>query len=174
MKKTEKKHKEKAKSFFKDFKAFINRGNVVNLAIAIIIGGSFGKIVTSLVNDIITPFIAAAFGGDNFGDFRWILRQGVTDADGAVVTAEIAVRYGEFIMTILDFLIVAFFIFLAFRLITRAGASIKKAIKARNCETAPAEAATLPEPQKPTQEELLTQIRDLLAEGRRSENHSSP
>ncbi|MDR1094318.1 MAG: large conductance mechanosensitive channel protein MscL [Clostridiales bacterium] len=153
------KGKKKTKAFFNDFKKFITKGNILDLAIAVIIGGAFGKIVTSLVGDIITPLIAAAFGKDSFGELRWVLKEAVYDpADKTVVLAsEIAVRYGAFIQTILDFLIVAFFIFVAYRIITRASASIKAAL------IKPAPPAP-PAPPKPTQEELLTQIRDLLAE----------
>ena len=156
-----KKHKEKAKSFYKDFKTFINRGNVINLAIAIIIGGSFGKIVTSLVNDILTPLISWIFGAENFNDLRWVLKPGVPETAATAEIAEVAIRYGAFIQTILDFLIIAFFIFLVFRIITRASESIKTKLKKNNAGPVPP-----PEPPKPTQEELLTQIRDLLAESK--------
>jgi len=154
----EKKAKKKS-TFFTDFKTFISRGNIINLAIAVTIGAAFGAIVTSLVNDIITPFIALLFGKDSFTDLRWVLKEAVVDADGIVTATEIAVRYGAFIQTILNFLVIAFFIFLVFRIITKATNSIKKAVASK--ETAP---ATPPAPPKPTQEELLTEIRDLLKE----------
>lgn len=103
------------KGFWKDFKAFISKGNIIDLAIAVIIGGAFGKIVTSLVNDIIMPLISLATGGVSISDWKWI----ITPADAANGIAESALNYGFFIQTILDFLIIAFFIFLAIRLMRK-------------------------------------------------------
>ncbi len=103
------------KNFWKDFKAFISKGNVIDLAIAVIVGGAFGKIVTSLVNDIIMPLISLATGGVSISDWKWV----ITPADPVAGIAESALYYGSFIQTILDFLIISFFIFLAIRLLQK-------------------------------------------------------
>lgn len=103
------------KGFWKDFKAFISKGNIIDLAIAVIIGGAFGKIVTSLVNDIIMPLISLATGGVSISDWKWV----ITPADPAAGIAESALYYGNFIQTILDFLIISFFIFLAIRILQK-------------------------------------------------------
>lgn len=103
------------KGFWKDFKAFISKGNIIDLAIAVIIGGAFGKIVTSLVNDVIMPLISLAIGGVSISDWKWV----ITPADPALGITESALNYGFFIQTVLDFLIIAFFIFLAIRLMQK-------------------------------------------------------
>ena len=101
------------KSFFKDFKAFISKGNIVDLAVAVIIGGAFGKIVTSLVNDLIMPLISAIVGNINFADLKWVIKP----ADELNGITEMAFRYGNFIQTFVDFLIISFFIFLILRIL---------------------------------------------------------
>ena len=103
------------KKFFKEFKDFISRGNVLQLAIGVVVGGAFGKITTSLVNDIITPLIASLIGASGFSDLKWV----INPADTVEGTTEIALRYGAFIQTILDFLIIAFCIFLMMKLIMK-------------------------------------------------------
>ncbi|MDR3318736.1 MAG: large conductance mechanosensitive channel protein MscL [Clostridiales bacterium] len=107
----------RVKKFFRDFKAFVTKGNILDLAVAVIIGGAFGKIVTSLVNDIIMPLITLTVGGVSVKDWKWIIREAVFDNAGNVLTAESAVNYGNFIQAIIDFLVIAFFIFLALRLL---------------------------------------------------------
>ena len=130
--------------FFKEFKEFAMRGNVVDLAVGVVIGGAFGKIVTSLVVVIIMPPIGYLTGGVDFSQMRYVLTPG-NEADGI---AEVAVNYGNFINVIIQFLIVAFAIFMVIKLIN----SLK-----REEEAAP-EA-----PAEPTKEEiLLTEIRDAL------------
>jgi len=125
-----------------DFKKFALRGNVLDLAVGVIIGGAFGKIVTSLVNDIIMPVLGIILGRINLKHLKWIIRP----AEGE--TAELSVLYGAFIQNIIDFLIIAFSIFLVIKLLEK----FKK-----KEEEKPAE------PPKPTkEEELLTEIRDLL------------
>ena len=126
-------------SFAKDFKAFIMRGNVVDLAIAVVIGAAFGRIVTSLVNDIIMPPIGWITGGIDFSNLKWII-QNSPDPKKVV-----AISYGTFINTIITFLIIALAIFVVIKLLERA--MPKK-------EAAPA--ATPPDVV------LLTEIRDLL------------
>lgn len=126
----------------KDFKAFVLRGNVIDLAVAVIIGGAFGKIVTSMVNDIIMPIIGIILGNVNITGLKILIEPAVGD------TPEVAVYYGQFIQNIIDFLIIAFFIFLAIRILEK----LKK-----KEEPAPAE-----EPATPEDVELLKEIRDLL------------
>ena len=134
--------------FLSDFKAFAMKGNVVDMAVGVIIGGAFGKIVTSMVNDILMPVISLATGGADFSGKSVTLSQ-VTDEAGNVVEST-TLNYGMFIQNIIDFLIIAFCIFMAIRFMSK----FKK-----KEEEAPAEAAA---PTK--EEELLTQIRDLLQE----------
>ncbi|MFN8456606.1 MAG: large-conductance mechanosensitive channel protein MscL [Anaerolineae bacterium] len=119
----------------KEFRDFINRGNVMDLAIAVIIGGAFGAIVTSLVNDIITPILGVILGGINFSGL-------------AITVGSAAIGYGNFIQAIINFLIIAWVIFL-----------LMKAINGMKKPPAPA----APAPPAPSAEEkLLTEIRDLL------------
>lgn len=132
-------------SVFTEFRDFIARGNVVDLAVGVVIGGAFGKIVTSLVNDLVMPPIGLALGGVDFSALKVVLKA----ADPAKKVAEVAIGYGAFINTVIQFLIIAVVIFL-----------IVRAINAlhRKEEAAPA----APEPPTPS-ETLLTEIRDLLA-----------
>lgn len=120
------KKKNKKGSFFKDFKAFISKGNIVDLAVAVIIGGAFGKIVTSLVNDIVMPLISAIVGGADVSDWKWIVKPATFDEGGTLLTAESALKYGAFLQSIIDFLIIAFFIFLALRIITASQRKLSK------------------------------------------------
>ncbi|MBO4795371.1 MAG: large conductance mechanosensitive channel protein MscL, partial [Clostridia bacterium] len=95
---------EKKKSgFWKDFKDFISKGNVIDLAVAVVIGAAFNKIVSSFVNDIIMPLISLAVGGKSVADWKWIITEQVVAADGTVTTAENALRYGAFIQNVIDF-----------------------------------------------------------------------
>lgn len=124
----------------KEFREFAMKGNVMDLAVAVIIGGAFGKIVTSFVSDVLMPFIGMLLGGVNFTSLKVVLKRA---ADG---TATATLNYGAFIQAVVDFLLIAGAIFLMVKLIN----SLKK----RD------ESAKLPEP--PAQEKLLTEIRDLL------------
>jgi len=129
--------------FVKEFKEFAMRGNVVDLAVGVIIGGAFGKIVTSLVNDVVMPPIGMLTGGLDFSKQKYILKAAVGK------TPETAINYGLFINNVIDFVIVALVIFLVIKGLN----SLK-----RKEEEAPAA------PPEPTKEEvLLTEIRDLLA-----------
>jgi large conductance mechanosensitive channel len=130
-------------SVFKEFRDFIARGNVIDLAVAVVIGGAFGKIITSLVNDIIMPPVGLLTGGMDFAALKAVLKPG----DAARKIAEVSINYGTFINTIIQFLIIAAAIFLMIRLINS---------MQRPPEEAPALGPT------PT-EALLTEIRDLLA-----------
>lgn len=102
-------------SLIKEFKEFAMRGNVVDLAVGVVIGAAFGKIVTSLVNEIIMPPIGLITGGVDFSDLKWVLKP----ADPAHKVAEVAVQYGAFINTIIQFVIIAFAIFMVVKLINK-------------------------------------------------------
>jgi len=129
-------------SFFQEFKEFATKGNVVDMAVGVIIGGAFGKIVTSIVNDLVMPPIGVLIGGVNFKDLSIVLKEGVGDTPPA------AIKYGLFINTVLEFFIIAFAIFLVIKTMNR--------FKKEKAE----EPAPPPEP--PREEVLLTEIRDIL------------
>jgi large conductance mechanosensitive channel len=131
---------------FKEFREFIARGNVVDLAVGVIIGAAFGAIVKSLVDQVIMPPIGLITGGIDFSALKWVLKP----ADEAAKHAEVAISYGAFINTVIQFLIVAFVIFL-----------IVKAINTLKREEAAAPSAP-PAPAPTPTEALLTEIRDLL------------
>ena len=132
-----------------EFKDFAMKGNVVDMAVGIIIGGAFGKIVSSIVNDIIMPPIGLLMGGTNFSNLKWIMKPAEVDAVTGAVTKEAAtLNYGQFIQTTVDFLIVAFAIFI----LIKAMNNLKKK------EVAKPAAPPIP----PKEEILLTEIRDLL------------
>lgn len=133
------------KGFFGEFKEFIARGNVMDMAVGVIIGGAFGKISASLVNDIIMPLISMLTGGVDFSSWKWVLKAAVGE------TPEVAVNFGLFLATILDFIIIAFAVFCMIRAINSFH---------RKKEEAPAEPA--PEPEPSNEEKLLAEIRDLL------------
>ena len=141
------------KKFFEEFKAFAMRGNVIDLAVGVVIGGAFGKITTSIVNDIIMPLISMLTGGINFSEWKWVLKEAVLDAEGAVQAAEVAVNYGNTIAIILDFIIIAFAVFCMVKGIN--------SLHRKKEEPAP-EPAPEPEPEPSAEEKLLTEIRDLL------------
>jgi len=141
------------KKFFEEFKTFAMRGNVIDMAVGVVIGGAFGKITTSIVNDIIMPLISMLTGGINFSDWKWVLKEAVLAADGAVEVAEVAVNYGNTIAIILDFIIIAFAVF----------CMVKGLNNLHKKEEPAPEPAPEPEPEPaPTTEELLAEIRDLL------------
>ncbi|HNX56862.1 MAG TPA: large-conductance mechanosensitive channel protein MscL [Prolixibacteraceae bacterium] len=139
-------------SFISEFKAFAMRGNVVDMAVGIIIGGAFGKIVSSIVADIIMPPVGLLLGGVKFTDLKFELKPAVLDAAGAVKTAAVSINYGNFLQTTVDFLIIAFAIFMM----------IKAMNSMKRKQEAPVEAPAPPEPTK--EEVLLAEIRDILKE----------
>ncbi|MCQ2520470.1 MAG: large-conductance mechanosensitive channel protein MscL [Lachnospiraceae bacterium] len=143
------------KKTFKDFKDFISKGNVLDMAVGVIIGGAFGKIVTSLVNDILMPLLGVVTGGADFSTKKIVLSPAEVDAAGEVIKAEAAILYGSFIQNIIDFLLIALCIFFITKAVAKAGEKLKKQ-----------EEAKPEEPKKPTSEELLTEIRDLLKESK--------
>lgn len=138
----------KKNSLFEEFKAFISRGSVMDMAVGIIIGTAFTAIVTSLVNDILMPFIGLIIGGINFTDLKIIISAATAD------TAEVAITYGRFIQKVIDFLIIAFVVFMMVRTLNMIHTKLKKT------EEEPVVAA---EPAPPAEDiVLLTEIRDLL------------
>ena len=138
--------------FIAEFKQFIARGNVMDMAVGVIIGGAFGKISTSLVNDVIMPAVSMLTGGVDFSNWKIVLKAAVANAEGVIDPAtEVAIRYGSFLATILDFLIIAFAVFCLIKFLN----SLHK-----KKEEAPAAPPAPPEPS--AEEKLLTEIRDLL------------
>ena len=149
------------KNFFSEFKTFIARGNVVDMAVGVIVGGAFGKITTSLVNDVIMPAVSMLMGGMDFTAWKIVLKEAVMEmgADGLMVETapEVAIKYGSLIAVIVDFLIIAFSVFCMVKLIN----SMKEkaeALKKKEEE----EAAPPADPEPSAEEKLLTEIRDLL------------
>lgn len=139
----------KAGKFLEEFKKFAMRGNVIDMAVGVVIGGAFGKIVTSLVNDIIMPLIGLISGGLDFTSWRWVIREAHTTEAGKQV-AEASLNFGNFIQTAVDFTIIAFSIFIVIKLINN--------FKQKE-ETKPAAPAP-----KLADVALLEEIRDLLKE----------
>lgn len=135
---------------WKEFKEFAFKGNVVDMAVGVVVGGAFSKIVTSLVGDIITPAIGILTKGVDFKDLQIVL---ATDAEGAVTSA---LKYGAFIQNIIDFFIIAFSIFVVVKLLNTARKKLEKPAEV-------VEEVVVEEP-KPTSEDLLAEIRDLLKE----------
>lgn len=137
--------------FLQDFKEFALKGNVIDLAIGVIIGGAFGKIVSSLVDDIIMPVVTICTGGDGFKNMKYVIKEGsAATADGVAAVEEVAVNYGMFIQNIVDFLIIALSIFVALRV------TMKFMKKEKEAE------ASAPAPAPTPEETLLTEIRDIL------------
>ena len=141
--------------FLKEFKEFAVKGNVMDMAVGVIIGGAFGKIVTSVVNDIIMPPIGLLVGGVDFSDMKLTMKKAVLDAAGEVVSPAVTWNYGAFIQQVVDFTILAFCVFILVKLIN----SLNKKKEAPAPAPAPAR-----EPQPSKEEVLLTEIRDLLKE----------
>ncbi len=140
-------------SFLQEFKAFAMKGNVVDMAVGVIIGGAFGKIVSSVVADVIMPPLGLLIGGVNFTDLKWVMKPAEV-VDGKEIAA-VTLNYGNFLQATFDFLIIAFSIFMFIKLIT-------KLTEKKKAETP---AAPPPAPPAPSKEEvLLTEIRDILKE----------
>ena len=134
--------------FLKEFEDFAMRGNVLDMAVGVIIGGAFGKIVSSFVSDVVMPPLGVLIGGVDFSNLTLTIKQAVTDASG-VITPAVTINYGTFINTVIDFVIIAFAIFMMIKAVNR--------FQKKKAEEAPAP------PAPPTkEEELLTEIRDLL------------
>ena len=150
------------KKFFEEFKKFAMRGNVIDLAVGVVIGGAFGKITTSIVNDIIMPLVSMITGGVDFSAWKIVMKEAVLAADGTVATPEVAVNFGNTIAIILDFVIVAFAVFCMVKAINSLHAKAEE-LRKKEEEEAAAEPPAPPAPPEPSAEEkLLTEIRDLL------------
>jgi len=135
------------KKMLKEFKDFAMKGNLIDLAIAFVMGAAFSKLVSSFVNGIVMPFVGVLTAGVDFANLKIILKHAVIDESGKIVTPEAAITYGQFINVTIDFLIVSFVMFLIVK-------AVNKAKKKKE------EAPTPPEPTN--EEKLLTEIRDLL------------
>ena len=147
------------KKFFEDFKTFAMRGNVIDMAVGVVIGGAFGKITTSIVNDIIMPVIGAITGGLNFADWKIVLKEAVANAEGVIDPAtEIAITYGNTIAIILDFIIIAFAVFCMVKALN--------SLHRKKEEPAPEPEAPAAPPEPSNEEKLLMEIRDLLKENK--------
>ncbi len=138
-------------SFIKEFKEFAMRGNVIDMAVGVVIGAAFGKIISSLVDDIIMPLVGVVTGGINFTDYKWVIQQAAVDSTTQqVLKPEVTLNWGNWIQTVVDFIIVAFCIFVAIKAINQ--------LKRKEAEPTPKPAEPVP-----TKEEiLLTEIRDIL------------
>lgn len=143
--------------FFKEFKEFINKGNVVDMAVGVVIATAFGNITKSLVADVIMPLVGLLTGGVSVSDLKYVLVAEQLDPEtGAVLVAENAIKYGQFIQFIVDFLIIAFAVFVFVKALNTA-----KNIRLKKEEEAKVEEPA-PEPEPSAEEKLLTEIRDLL------------
>ena len=140
------------KNFINEFKAFISRGNVVDMAVGVIVGSAFTAIVNSLVKDVVTPFIGFLTGGVDFTQMKYVITPAVGE------TPEVAILYGNFIQAIINFLIIAFVVFCMVKMINTMRAKMEEQKKKE--EEKPAAPAEPPEP--PADVQLLTEIRDLL------------
>ncbi|MGI6136740.1 MAG: large conductance mechanosensitive channel protein MscL [Clostridiales bacterium] len=185
-----KKRERKKSTFIHDFKAFITRGNVVDMAVGVIIGGAFGKIVSSLVNDMLMPLIGAMFNTTSIAELQWVFKEAIIGADGTILRPAGILRYGNFIQTIIDFLIIAFTIFLMIRALAKAKELGEKAAElahrkkeeeeaanAEKVEEAPAAVEEVKaEPAVVASEDvadILKEIRDLIKLDKLQENKDS-
>lgn len=140
------------KKYIREFKEFAVKGNVIDLAVAVIIGGAFGKIVSSLVADVIMPLVGFIIGGINFTNLKWILKKAVLDGTGVVLQPAVVMNVGAFLQNIFDFVIIALVIFLMVKIIGRLKKQlIKDEVTGEVVPTPPTK-----------DQELLTEIRDLL------------
>ena len=143
-------------AFFKEFKEFALKGNVMDMAVGVIIGGAFGKIVTSFVNDILMPPVGVLLGNTDFSSMKVVLKDAVPATDTTPAIEAVTWNYGNFIQTCVDFAIMALCIFMMIKMMNRM-------MKSKEAE---AEAAPAPAPEPTAEETLLTEIRDLLKEKR--------
>ncbi|BDE82328.1 large-conductance mechanosensitive channel [Porphyromonas sp. HMSC077F02] len=140
-------------AFFEEFKEFVSRGNVLDMAVGVVIGGAFGKIVSSVVNDIIMPPIGLLLGGVDFTDLKIVLQHEKLNELGEVIQPLVTLNYGSFIQTVVDFLIIAFAIFTMVKGINQ----LKRAVEEEEKPKEPEKPAA-----KPDDVVLLEEIRDLL------------
>lgn len=163
------------RKFFREFRDFIQKGNVLDLAVGIIIGGAFNKIVSSLVNDIIMPLVSL-IGGKNIQEAKLVLVDAVVDAEGNILQNAVTLNYGNFLQFVIDFLIIGFTVFVIVKVVKtmqvkaeiakeKLLSKIKaeeeaKALEEEKSNEEASEEVVIEE--KPTVEELLTEIRDLI------------
>lgn len=148
---------DKVGGFMKEFKNFALKKNILDLAVAVVVGGAFGKIVTSLVNDIIMPFLSMIIGTSSFDDLKIII------TTATETTEEVAIQYGSFIQTLIDFIIIAFFIFIALKIITKSQKALEETIdKLDGIEGNLKPNKKTIKPTLTTDQKLLTEIVDLL------------
>ena len=147
------------KQFFKDFKAFITKGNVLDMAVGVVIGTAFSKIVNSLVADIIMPLVGILLGGSNVTDWKWVISPAQYDAAGKLLREESALTYGNFIQVVLEFLIIAFSVFAALRAVMTLHKKLEE-LAGKKPEPEPED-----EP-KETAEDVLKDIRTLLQQNK--------
>lgn len=143
----------KKSKFINEFKEFVMRGNVIDMAIGVIIGGAFGKITTSLVNDVFMPFIGWIIGDIDLSQINITLAEAVTDQAGEIVKPAVVIGIGTLLVTIIDFLLIAFVIFMMIKGMAKAKEIAEKAMKKEEVAEAIVE-----EEKGPTTEELLSQI----------------
>lgn len=157
----------KKEGFFSEFKKFITKGNILDMAVGVVMGGAFGKIVTSLVNDVIMPAVGALMGGQSVSDLKHVITEAVLAEDGVtVVTPEVAIKYGSFIQYIVDFLIVALCMFCVIRIF------MKMRTKLENMKKKEEEAVEEAAPAEPTVEEkTLATLNDIKALLEKKENN---
>lgn len=147
------------KQFFKDFKAFITKGNVLDMAVGVVIGTAFSKIVNSLVADIIMPLVGILLGGINVTDWKWVISPAQYDVAGKLLREESALTYGNFIQVVLEFLIIAFSVFAALRAVITLHKKLEE-LAGKKPEPEPED-----EP-KETAEDVLKDIRTLLQQNK--------
>lgn len=154
------------KGFWKDFKEFAMKGNVIDMAVGVVVGSAFSKIVSSLVADVITPLISLITGNVNLTDLKAVMRPAVLNEAGEIVSAEVALTYGVFIQSIIDFLMIALSIFIFMRVAISVKNKFEEArIKLLHEQKQEAKAAQAEKaaPEEPSAEvQLLSEIRDLL------------
>ena len=157
--------KEKKKGFFAEFREFIAKGNIIDMAVGVVIGAAFKAIVSSLVADIIMPAVGKLTGNVDISSLKAVLTPAVIDENGAVTVEEVAIRYGQFIQYVIDFLIIAFCMFI----VVKVAMSFHKIMELRKKTEEEAEAQP-EEPKEPTTEEkalaALEEIRDYLKENK--------
>ena len=147
------------KKFFQEFKEFIAKGNVMDMAVAVVIGGAFKEIVTALVNDIIMPLIGLATGGVSMSDWKYVFSPAKLAADGTVLEAENALMYGDLIQKVVDFLIIALCIFVALKVVLALQTKARDLAHKKEQEEAAAAAEEAP---AETEMDVLKDIRELL------------
>ncbi len=131
--------------FIKEFREFVSRGKVIDLAIGVVIGGAFQKIISSLVTDIIMPPLGLLIGGVDFKEIKFVLKEAVANAEGTITTKPLTLNIGMFVQTVFDFLIIAFAVFVAIKAVNKFNKKAEEKAHALSNE-----------------EKLLTEIRDLL------------